>query len=62
MVEFYTSELFLPLHFVEHVIRSLKEVRHFGTLVVEFCRVEDPHLGVGGQVFASLWYGKHDLL
>ena len=57
-----TSQLLLPVHLIEEVFGTQKEVVNLAALLVSFCSVVDTQLGLLGEKLADVGHGKDYLL
>lgn len=57
-----TSQLLLPVHFIEEVFRAQEEIIDFAALLVPLCGVVDTQLGFLGEELADVGHGKNYLL
>lgn len=57
-----TSQLLLPIHFIEKVLGAQEEVIDLAALLVSLGGVVDPQLGLLGEKLADVGHGKNDLL
>lgn len=57
-----TSQLLLPVHLVEEVLRPQEEVVNLAALLIPFCSVVDTQLGLLGEKLADVGHWKDDLL
>lgn len=57
-----TSQLLLPIHLIEEVLRAQEEVIDLTALFVPLCGVVDAQLGLLGEELADVGHGEDDLL
>lgn len=57
-----TSQLLLPVHLIEEVLRLEEEVVDLAALLVPLRGVVDAQLGLLGEELADAGHGEHDLL
>ncbi len=57
-----TSQLLLPVHLIEKVLRAQEEVIDLAALLIPLCGVVDTQLGLLGQELTDVGHRKDDLL
>lgn len=57
-----TSQLLLPVHLIEEVLRAQEEVIDLAALLITLCGVVDAQLGLLGEELTDVGHRKDNLL
>lgn len=57
-----TSQLLLPVHFIEEIFRTQEEVIDLAALLIPLCGVVHTQFRLLGEELADVWHRKHNLL